>query len=95
MTHNVVWCFRGSGVLGSSNWDSIVFLYLFALLGSVANTTAGAVFSQAINSLSIKELDGTNKASTGATVALVAARVAIVHMGADKTLLVAQQDHDL
>lgn len=27
--------------------------------------------------------------------ALIAARVAVIHMGADKTLLVAQQDHDL
>lgn len=67
-----------------------VFLYLFALLGTGANATAGAVLSQAINSLSIKQLDGTNEASTGATVTLVAARVAIVHMGTDKTLLVAQ-----
>lgn len=72
-----------------------VFSYLFALLDTVANTTAGAVLSQAIDCLSIKELDGTDKTSTGAAVALVAARVAVVHMGADKTLLVAQQDHDL
>lgn len=70
-----------------------VFLHLFALLGPGASATI--VLSQAIDSLSIKQLDGTNKASTGTTVALVTARVAIVHMGANKTLLIAQQDHDL
>lgn len=73
----------------------IAFLHLFALLDMGANTTAGAVLSQVINSLSIKQLYGTNETSTGAAVALVAARMAIVHMGANKTLLVAQQDHNL
>ena len=63
--------------------------HLFALLGTCADASGGAVLSQAVHSFSIQQFDGTNKAGTGAAVALVASRVAEVHMGANKTLLVA------
>lgn len=55
----------------------------------------GAVLSQAVYRLTVHEFYGPNQASAGAAVVLVTARVAEVDVGADETLLVAQQDHDL
>lgn len=55
----------------------------------------GAVLSQTVYRLTVHEFDGPNQASAGAAVVLVTARVAEVDVGADETLLVAQQDHDL
>lgn len=55
----------------------------------------GAVLSQTVDRLAVYKFDGPNQASAGAAVVLVTAWVAEVDVGADETLLVAQQDHDL
>lgn len=54
-----------------------------------------AVLTQTVYRLTVHEFDGPNQASAGAAVVLVTAWVAEVDVGADETLLVAQQDHDL
>lgn len=70
--------------------------HLFVLLGTCPNVTrGGAVFSQAVHCLTVYKLDGTDQTGAGAAVVLVAAWVAEVYVGADETLLVAQQDHNL
>lgn len=69
---------------------------LFALFRASADVTrGGAVLSQAVHTLTVHQLDGADQTGAGAAVVLVAARVAKVYMGADETLLVAQQDHNL
>lgn len=70
--------------------------HLFSLLGPRPNIPGGgAVLPQAVHRLAVHELDGSDQAGAGAAVVLVAARVAEVDVGADETLLVAQQDHNL
>lgn len=69
--------------------------HLFALLGPCADASARAVLSQAVHSLTVQQFNGADQAGTGAAVALVAAWMAEIDMGTDKTLLVAKKDHDL
>lgn len=69
---------------------------LFAFLHPSPDVTrGGAVLPQAVHRLPVHELDGAHQTGAGAAVVLVAAWVAEVYVGADETLLVAQQDHNL
>lgn len=54
-----------------------------------------AVLLQTVHRLAVHQLDGADQTGTGAAVVLVAARVAEVHVRADETLLITQQDHNL
>lgn len=70
-------------------------MHLFALLSPPTDAAGGAALFQAVHCLTVKKFDSANEPSTGTAVALIASRVTEIHMSADETLLVAQQNHDL
>lgn len=56
---------------------------------------AAVTLPEGVHGVSIEQLDGSDQPGTGAAVVQVAVRVAVVNVGTDEALLIAQQDHDL
>lgn len=81
----------------SYNWHIIAwsFTHLLLLFASESHIADMVALPEGVHSVSIQQLDGPDQPGTGAAVVQVAVWVAVVNMGADEALLVAQQDHDL
>ena len=73
-------------------WSCTHLFLLLAPEGHVANAVA---LTEGVHSVSVEQLNGPDQPGTGAAVVQVAVGVAVVDVGADEALLVAQQDHDL
>lgn len=71
------------------------FTHLFLLLAPESHVADAVALPEGVHSVSIQQLDGPDQAGAGAAVVQVAVWVAVVNVGADKALLIAQQDHDL
>lgn len=71
------------------------FTHLFLFLAPENHTAAAVALPEGVHSVSVEQLDGPDQPGAGAAVVQVTVRVAVVNVGADEALLIAQQDHDL
>lgn len=71
------------------------FAHLFLFLAPESHVADAAALSEGVHGVSVEQLNGPDEPGTGAAVVQVAVRVAVVNVGADEALLIAQQDHDL
>lgn len=69
--------------------------HLFLFLAPESHVADAIALTKGVHSVSIEQFNGPDQPGTGAAVVQVAVWVAVVNVGADEALLIAQQDHDL